>query len=56
MSHQKRCIILIIRITASLVLVLVWITRCPYQKTGRGLVPSQCVGKLLPIRTVPSVP
>jgi hypothetical protein len=37
MSHQIRCIILIIRIRADLTVVLVWITRSPRQNIGGGL-------------------
>jgi hypothetical protein len=38
MSNQLRCIVLIIRVTANLTLVLIWIICCPYQNIGRGLI------------------
>jgi len=38
MSDKPRCIVLIIRVTASFVLVLIWIICGPYRNMGRGLV------------------
>ena len=37
MSHRFRCIVLVIRLTASLTLIVVWIIPSPYQSIGRGL-------------------
>jgi hypothetical protein len=36
MSSAPRYIVLIIQIRSDLTVVLVWITRCPSQNTGRG--------------------
>ena len=44
MSQTVRCIILIIRVTASLTLVMVWIIPSPPQNIGEGFYPkSFCV-------------
>src|SRR5947208_1096698 len=38
MQTTPRCYILVIRVTASLTLVLIWIICSPYQSIGRGLI------------------
>ena len=38
MQTTPRCYILVIRVTASLTLVLIWIIPSPYQTIGRGLI------------------
>ena len=38
MPEQPRCTVLVIRVTASLTLVLIWIIPSPYQNIGRGLI------------------
>jgi hypothetical protein len=38
MSHTARCIILVIRLTASLTLVIIWIICSPSQSIGRSLI------------------
>ena len=37
-SHRLRCIVLVIRLTASLTLIVVWIICNPYLNTGRGFM------------------
>jgi hypothetical protein len=38
MRKTPRCYILVIRVTASLTLVMIWIICSPSQSSGRGLI------------------